>query len=80
MTSLVTQEIIDVFQSNLGLLERALREHVMSPLGHAHNPNDGFKVVVEATFMNASGTLLGNATLRVTMGDVTFYVPARVIP
>jgi hypothetical protein len=79
MTSLVTQEKLDEFSQSLELLEVALRNHVKQVFGQAHAPNAGFKVVASATYTNSSGTSLGDATLQVTIGGITYYVPARII-
>lgn len=79
MSSLVTQEKLDEFQVDIDLLERGIRDHIQIPIGKAHVPKAGFKVVAGSTYKNSSGTFLGNATLQFTIGDVTYYAPARII-
>jgi hypothetical protein len=79
MTSLITQEKLDEFQINIDLLERGIRNHVLAPLGQVHVPRGGLRVIAAATYKNSAGTLLGNATLAVTLGEHTYYVPARII-
>jgi len=79
ITSLVSQAKLDEFQIDIDLLEKGVRDHIRAQLGLVHVPAGGLMVVAGSTYANSEGITLGNATLQVTIGPSTYYVPARII-
>ena len=77
MTSLITQTEIDKFQVQIDLLEKALRQHVILPIGKVHVPKGPISADSNSGYTDAANVGVGNIILTVVISSTTFYVPGR---